>query len=321
MKEIHPIPLPKHISIFVLLAIAMVSLSGCRSAFPIRTYFIQTAQLEGLTSNAQEVSIHTMGEPTIDHFFVLGKVMAYRRGGLGAVRDLDEVRVPPREMVQQLIKPAKALGADMVIGVYDGEYRGVNVAGEYVSGLAGKLTTSAKNERVDFRVGILPVQVGMAKLSQKQYALLDRDLRAGARWFLENKGYYAPIDPSIKFQGTTQDLLSQLSSQNPDIGDKQAELLLLLEVVEEKAAVAALLDVRKVVLRATLYSRSLKKVLWDNKISQENVTGVFWIWMSKAVSRAGAIEKLLYPLPFFFRPAGSEEFSSCSPDMAKKKIK
>ena len=73
------------------------------------------------------------------------------------------------------------------------------------------------------------------------------------------------------------------------------------------------------VLRTTLFSKSLGKAIWQNQIKEEKVAGVFWTWMLKAVTRAAAIEKVLKPLPFFSR-TGSSGFVAHPPDFVKKKI-
>jgi len=173
--------------------------------------------------------------------------------------------------------------------------------------------------QTDLRVGILPVQIGKADMDEKDYALLDRDLRAGARWFLEDKGYYAPVDPAVRFTGKVQDLVENGQSDSHALYGNETELLLLIELIDEQAFVPVLLDVRKVVLKTTLFSKSLGKVIWENQVQNEKVTGVFWIWMNKAVTRAGAIEGVLKPLPFYSR-MGTSEFVAYPPEMVKKKM-
>ncbi len=222
-------------------------------------------------------------------------------------------------MVEGLKEPAMGIGANAVIGIYHGEYRGVNIGAEYVSGLAVQVLKEAQKQeanRTDLRVGILPVQIGKSDMDEKDYAVLDRDLRAGARWFLEDKGYYAPVDPAVRFTGTVQDLVKN-SQEGSTLYGNETELLLLIEVIDEQAFVPVLLDVRKVVLKTTLFSKSLGKVVWENQVQNEKVTGVFWIWMNKAVTRAGAIEGALKPLPFYIR-MGTSEFVAYPPEMVKK---
>jgi hypothetical protein len=225
-------------------------------------------------------------------------------------------------MVEGLKGPARSMGANAVIGIYHGEYRGVNIGGEYVSGLAVQILDGVQERGAkhnDLCVGILPVQIGKADMDKKDYAVLDRDLRAGARWFLEDKGYYAPVDPSVRFTGTVQDLVANSQSGLQSLYGIETELLLLIELIDEQTFVPVLLAARKVVLKVTLYSKSLGKILWENQVQNEIVTGVFWIWMSKAVTRAGAIEGLLKPLQFYSRTGGTSDFVSYPPEMVKKK--
>jgi len=305
--------------LIILIVIGLLSLYGCGSMFPIRTYSIQTAQGSPTAIRSQDISFYEYGEPIGKPYTVLGKVMTYKRGGLGAVRDLNYQSTPPKDMVEGLKEPAMGIGANAVIGIYHGEYRGVNIGAEYVSGLAVQVLKEAQKQeanRTDLRVGILPVQIGKSDMDEKDYAVLDRDLRAGARWFLEDKGYYAPVDPAVRFTGTVQDLVKN-SQEGSTLYGNETELLLLIEVIDEQAFVPVLLDVRKVVLKTTLLSKSLGKVVWENQVQNEKVTGVFWIWMNKAVTRAGAIEGALKPLPFYIR-MGTSEFVAYPPEMVKK---
>jgi hypothetical protein len=288
--------------------------------FPIRTYSIQTAQKNPAAVRSQGISLFEYGKPIGKPYAILGKVMTYKRGGLGAVRDLDYQSSPPEDMVERLKGPAMDMGANAVIGIYHGEYRGVNIGAEYVSGIAVQLLDESLEQVVkptDLRIGILPVQIGKADMDEKDYAVLDRDLRAGARWFLEDKGYYAPVDPAVRFTGTVQGLRENSQSGSHALYGNETELLLLIEVIDEQAFVPVLLDVRKVVLKTTLFSKSLGKVVWENQVQNEKVTGVFWIWMNKAVTRAGAIEGVLKPLLFYSR-MGTSEFVAYPPEMVKK---
>jgi len=312
---------PRRVFIVICVVLGIFSLHGCGSMFPIRTYSIQTAQGNPAAAISQGISLYEYGKPIGTPYAILGKVMTYKRGGLGAVRDLDYQSTPPKDMVEGLKGPAMAMGANAVIGIYHGEYRGVNIGGEYVSGLAVQVLDEAREQqakRTDLRVGILPVQIGKADMDEKDYAVLDRDIRAGARWFLEDKGYYAPVDPALRFTGTVQDLVADNQSGSHALYGNETELLLLIEVIDEQSFVPVLLDVRKVVLKTTLFSKSLGKVIWEKQVENEKVTGVFWIWMNKAVTRAGAIEGVLKPLPFFSR-IGSSEFVAYPPEMVKKK--
>jgi hypothetical protein len=226
-------------------------------------------------------------------------------------------------MVEGLKGLATSMGANAVVGIYHGEYRGMNVAGEYVSGLAVQVLGGIQEQEAkptDLRVGILPVQIGKADMDKKNYAVLDRDLRAGARWFLEDKGYYAPVDPAVRFTGTVHDLVANSQSGSHGLYGNEIELLLLIEMIDEQAFVPVLLEFRKVVLKTTLFSKSLGKVIWENQVQNEKVAGVFWTWMTKAVTRAEAIEEMMQPLPFYSRVGGTSEFVAYPPDMVKKKM-
>jgi hypothetical protein len=312
---------PRRVLTLISLVIGLFSFYGCGSMLPIRTYFIQTAQGNPAAVSSQGISLYEYGRPIGKPYAVIGKVMTYRRGGLGAVRDLNCQTTPPKDMTEALKGPAMDMGATTVIGIYHGEYRGVNIGAEYVSGLAVRVLDEDREQKpkgTDLRVGILPVQIGKADMNEKAYAVLDRDLRAGARWFLEDKGYYAPVDPAVRFIGTVQDLLKESQSGLHGLYGNETELLLLIEVIDEQAFVPVLLDVRKVVLKTTLFSKSLGKVIWENQVQNEKVTGVFWTWMNKAVTRAGAIEGVLKPLPFYSR-MGTSEFVAYPPELVKKK--
>ena len=72
-------------------------------------------------------------------------------------------------------------------------------------------------------------------------------------------------------------------------------------------------------MKATLFSKSLGKVIWENQIVNERVAGVFWIWMAKAVTRASAIEGVMKPLPFYARTDQTSDFVAYPPEMVKKK--
>lgn len=306
--------------IIFTLACGLLLLQGCGSMFPNRVFSVQTGEARPATADNRTIATREFGSPAGQPYTVLGKVMTYRRGGLGAVRELDHYTLPPADMVEALIPPARDMGADAVVGLYHGEYRGVNIGVAYVSGLAVKyLDSSGVTAPADLRVGILPVQTGTAEMDPKDYAVLDRDLRAGARWFLEDKGYFAPVDPAVHFTGSVTDLAADPASTNALYG-ADTELLLLIELLDEQALVPVLLDFRKVVLKASLYSKSLGKVIWENRETKDNVTGVFWMWMSKAVSRAGAIEKVMQPLPLYTRTGESNEFLAYPPDMVKKHL-
>jgi hypothetical protein len=312
---------PRRVLIVLCAVIGLFSLHGCGSMFPIRTYSIQTARGNPGAVKSQGISLYEYGKPTGKPYAVLGKVMSYKRGGLGAVRDLDYKSTPPKDMVEGLKAPAASMGANAVIGIYHGEYRGVNIGGEYVSGLAVQVIEAAQEQEAkptDLRVGILPVQIGKAEMNEKAYATLDRDLRAGARWFLEDKGYYAPVDPVVRFTGNVQDLVENGQSASHVLYGNETDLLLLIELIDEQAFVPVLLEFRKVVLKTTLFSKSLGKIIWENQVQNEKVAGVFWAWMTKAVTRAGAIEGILKPLPFYSR-MGTSEFVAYPPEMVKKK--
>lgn len=312
---------PGKVLIAMCVFVGLFLIHGCGSMFPIRTYSIQTARGNPAAVGSHGISLYEYGRPIGKPYAVLGKVMTYKRGGLGAVRELDYQSTPPEDMVEEMKGPAMGMGADAVIGIYHGEYRGVNIGAEYVSGLAVQILDEDREqdpEGTDLRVGILPVQIGKADMDEKDYAVLDRDLRAGARWFLEDKGYYAPVDPTLRFIGTVPDLLKNSPSGLDSLYGDETELLLLIEVIDEQAFVPILLDVRKVVLKTTLFSKSLGKVVWENQVQNEKVTGVFWTWMNKAVTRAGAIEGVLKPLPFYSR-MGTSAFVAYPPEMVKKK--
>lgn len=301
--------------------IAAGFLAGCSSMFPVQSYSIQSAQADPALAGTGKLSLLDYGQAVHKPYRVLGKVMAFKRGGLGAVRELDDVSPPSPEMLVGLKQQAVALGADAIIGVYHGEYRGVNVAADYASGLAVQFvpdTRAPVTAQTGFRVGILPVQVGKIKLEPKEYAVLDRDFRAGARWFLEDKGYYAPVDPAVHFHGGLADLRKMPASALQRLYGDDTDLLLLVEVIDEQAVTPLLVEYRKVVLKASLYSKSLHKVLWDNKVQNERVTGVFWTWMTKPVTRAATIEAVLKPLPFYTRIGNASEYSSFAPASVKK---
>ncbi|WP_319526316.1 hypothetical protein [uncultured Desulfosarcina sp.] len=304
----------------VWIAIGFLSLYGCSSTFPIRAYSIQIARGDPAAIPPRDISLSEYGRPMKKPYTVLGKVTTYKRGGLGAVRDLDYRSTPPEDMVERLKAPAMDMGANAVIGIYHGEYRGVNIGVEYVSGLTVQIQKEVQPgvQRTDLQVGILPVQIGKSEMGEKDYEALDRDLRAGARWFLEDKGYYAPVDPGIRFTGTVQDLEEADQAESQRLYGDETDLLLLIEVIDEQAFVPVLLDIRKVVLKTTLFSKSLGKVIWENQVINEKTTGVFWIWMNEAVTRAGAIEGVLKPLPFYSR-MGTSEFVAYPPEMVKKK--
>jgi len=290
--------------------------------FPIKAYSIQTTKLPTTQQPAKSLTMIDLGQPVPEPYTVLGKVMAYKRGGLGATRELDYVSTPPADMVKALKAPAIALGADAVIGIYHGEYRGVGSAGEYVSGLAVTHTDMRAGTRTghsDLRVGILPVQTGKSTIDADDYAEIDRDFRVGARWMLENKGYYAPVDTRVKFKGNVADLQAMSANELDQLYGADTELLLVLELLDEQAAVPVLVEQRTVKLKATLFSKSLKQIIWENTVEKEQVTGVFWMWMATSMARASAIESVLEPMPFFMR-AGNKEFTRYQPDMIKKMV-
>lgn len=298
----------------------ILSLAGCGSMFPIKAYTIQTAKPPATQQAATHLSLSNRGQPVDEPYTVLGKVMAYKRGGLGATRELDYVSTPPADMVQALKGPALAMGADGVIGIYHGEYRGMNSAGEYVSGLAvthSDMGAATSMGHADLQVGILPVQTGKSTIDADDYADIDRDFRVGARWLLENKGYYAPVDTRVKFKGSVADLQAMSRNELDRLYGADTELLLVLELLDEQAVVPVLVEQRTVKLKATLFSKSLKQVIWENTVEKEQVTGVFWIWMATSMARATAIESVLEPMPFFMR-ADNKEFTRYQPDMIKK---
>ena len=305
----------------ICIGIAHLMFSGCGSVFPIRAFSVRTARGNPAAAPSQSISVHEYGEIVGKRYNVLGKVMTYKRGGLGAVRNLDYNGTPPKDMIEGLKGPALEMGANAVVGIYHGEYRGANIAAEYVSGLAVQLLDGAGKGGVqptDLKVGILPVQIGKADMGAREYAVLDRDLRAGARWFLEDKGYYAPVDPAVRFSGTVLDLKTLSQSASRALYGNETELLLLIELKDEKAFYPVVVEFRKVALKTTLFSKSLGKVIWENQVENERVSGVFWSWMTKAVARAEAIEGVLKPLPFFSR-VGTSAYVAYPPEMVKKK--
>lgn len=74
--------------------------------FPIRTYSILTAQGKPTTVRSQDIALYEYGRSIGKPYTVLGKVMTYKRGGLGAVRDLDYQNTIPSDMVEGLKEPA-----------------------------------------------------------------------------------------------------------------------------------------------------------------------------------------------------------------------
>jgi len=102
---------PRRVLIVIYVVIGFFSLYGCGSMFPIRTYSIQTAQGNPAAVRSQGISLYEYGKPIGKPYAVLGKVMTYKRGGLGAVRDLDYQSTPPKDMVEGLKGPAMGMGA------------------------------------------------------------------------------------------------------------------------------------------------------------------------------------------------------------------
>jgi hypothetical protein len=307
--------------VLLLVLSGLVVISGCSSMMPLKAYSLQIANPPTAVPAAKNPVLLKLGQHLDQPYTVLGKVMAYKRGGLGATRELNYVSTPPKELVAALRQPARNMGADAVIGIYHGEYRGVNMAGEYVSGLAvAYLSAGAVAQaQADLRVGILPVQTGKSTIDAKDYAKIDRDFRVGARWLLENKGYYAPIDTKVKFKGGIDDLITLSPATMDGLYGRHTEFLLLLELLDEQSFTPILVEQRKVVLKASLFSKSLRKVVWENTVAKEQVTGVFWSWMSTGMARASAIESVLKPLPFYMRSSG-REFTAYPPDMVKKMV-
>ncbi len=313
---------PGKVLIVIWVVIGLFSLSGCGSVAPVQAFSVQTAQGSPIAVKTQDVTIYEYGKQVGKAYSILGKVTTYKRGGSGAVRDLDYRGIPPIDMVEALKGPAKGMRANAVVGIYHGVYLGGDINVEYVSGLAVQILNEAKAPlamQADLQVGILPVQIGEAEMDKNNYAILDRDLRAGAKWFLEDKGYYAPVDPTVKFTGKVQDLVANSQTSTHALYGNEAELLLLIELMDEHAVVPVLPEFRPVMLKTTLFSKSLGKVIWENQIQNEKVTGKLWTWMGDAATRAGSIEKVLKPLPFFTR-MGMAEFVAYPSEMVKKEM-
>jgi len=301
----------------------LFSISGCASRNPMKSYFIPATQINPATTEAREIPFYKYGESIGKLYNFLGKVMAYKDGGFGVAGDLDNQDTPPQKMIEKLRTAAMGTGADAVIGIYYGGYRGWNDAGEYVSGLAVQILDGADGKeipRIDLRLGILPVQTGNSDMSEKDYANLDRDLRVGARWFLEERGYYAPVDPAARFTGTIKELLAMSQSDLDDLYGNETELLLLLEVSSDKLNVPLIVEKRGLYLKATLLSKSLHKVLWKNHVAFEDTGLLYLKGLAKTKVQSTAIKEVLKPLPFFSRIGGKSEFVAYRPEKLKKKI-
>lgn len=108
MKEDKKMNRPRRVLIILCVVIGLFSLYGCGSMFPIRTYSIQTVRGNPDAVRSQGISLYEYGKPTGKPYAVLGKAMSYKRGGLGAVRDLDYQSTPPKDMVEGLKAPDMA---------------------------------------------------------------------------------------------------------------------------------------------------------------------------------------------------------------------
>ncbi len=313
---------PNRVLVILCVVIGQFSLSGCESILPVQAFSVQTAQGSPITVKSQDIAIiYEYGKPAGKPYAVLGKVTAYKKGGSGAVRELDFRAIPPTDMVEELKEPAMLMRANAIIGIYYGEYRDGDVGVEYVSGLAVQVLNEVKaqlNMQDDIQVGILPVQIGKNKIDKNNYAILDRDMRAGARWFLEDKGYYAPVDPTVQFTGTVQDLVENSQTSTRALYGNETELLMLIELMDDQVPVPP--EYRTVVLKTSLFSKSLGKVIWENQEQNEKVSGAFWAWMAEDGTREGTIKSALKPLPFFTR-MGMTEFVAYPPEIVKKEMK
>lgn len=305
-------------AVLTVLGVLLLVLGGCGSTFPVKTYTLQVAPAREAMPVTGDVALIDRGTSVDRPFTVLGKVMTSRWGDLGPVRELDDKKDIPENMKETLMAAARTMGAQAVQGVYFGEYQGVKTGVSYASGLAvdyGVDTDEEDEYALDFKVGILPVQIGDSDMSRSEYSDLDRDLRAGARWFLEDKGYYAPVDMSVNFTGTADDLMDPLVSE--DAYGEDTELLLLIELMDETSQVADQIEVQYVALNVSLFSKSMGKVIWQNHMPQGNVSAGFGPGLSKPALRAGAMEEMLKPLPYFAR-IGTREFVAFPPDMLKR---
>lgn len=315
---------PDRVLIIIWMVIGLFSLSGCGSVPLVHAFSVQTAQGSPITVKSQDIAIiYEYGKPAGKSYAVLGKVMAYKKDGSGTIRELDYRGIPPADMVEGLKEPARLMRANAIIGIYYGEYRDADVDVEYVSGLAVQVQKEVKarlSMQDDIQVGILPVQIGKTKMDKNSYAILDRDMRAGARWFLEDKGYYAPVDPAVQFTGTVQDLIAYSQSNSRSLYGDETELLMLIELIDEQATTPVLSEFRTVVLKASLFSKSLGKVIWENQVQNEKVSSNFWTWLAEAETRAGMIKEILKPLQFFSR-MGMTEFVAYPSEIVKKEMK
>ncbi|GEM_PF-2228384 len=212
------------------------------------------------------IDIYTIGDIPNEKYEILGKVWVSHKGS--------SLNAGTRDRILREIKPLAAnLGANAILGFYasiqDNDEK--MTFGCWGSGLAIKYIDSdsaMRNNRTNYIVGIRPWTY--LNGDEKNPRIYLGDLVSTARYYLEQKGYYAFVSESPIPLYYLDKLDSVRADPNGKANELQmlygpdTELILLLDLTESPDKISTTPDSAS--FRARLFSKSDQKIIWDYSI-------------------------------------------------------
>ncbi len=213
------------------------------------------------------VSVYKNGEPGPNSYEVMGAITAF-----GIARAAES-----KGTLRKFQAEAAAMGADALIGYYaDCEKDVSNFS--WASALAVRTLPSgqgASPRKGDCSVAIPHTLLDKDVATGGRADKLDKKARQFAQFYLAQKGYYsllaeAPMPDPFEGSFKTMDL-----AELAKYGGAEADLVLGMQFVEKKGLTIILMSAEGVTLETALYSKSQKKVTWNNTGTGAGATG--WI--------------------------------------------
>jgi len=212
-------------------------------------------------TSVDTVKLYKLGDPAPQPYQVLGAVNARKRTSSLVTKVPTETQI-----FSALKKQAAGLGADAIVGTYttfEAYYHG-----RIGSALAVKflpLGAQASRDTNSFMVAILPLVNHDAKDSFMSHED-DSVVCTTMQQYLTDRGYYAPIVGG-KMPVSSIEALSSLDSASLEqVGGVEMRNVMLLVLEKTAGASLVLVSGSSCLLNSWIYSKNLRKILWDKPV-------------------------------------------------------
>jgi hypothetical protein len=246
----------------------LIIITGCASVTSTKTRLVKGPDLD----RTRPIKVFKIDENVSGQYEILGVVTASIETAMNRQSYREEDRL------ESLQADASSMGADAIIGYYTNKILAATKAYYWSSGLAARMRRSGEqplNSNSDCMVALPKVVINKVVDSEERSEILDKEARKCAQYYLALNGYYAvPID-----EPTPDPALAGFQAMNEDelnkYGGPQTLYILGAKYLDKSYFTVLLGSRESIALEMFLYSKTLKRLVWQGKGTGSSTTG--WI--------------------------------------------